>query len=203
MLETAPRIQLKDIANNVALDSIFAEHESILAEKLVTLNGALEQVTPEIRQELQQKLAAKKKRDITDADLRRWNLPETAWEDWEVPFDTDPAWPEALQDALVAYREAWRAKMDEVNMCIAESAQQEELVDQPEIDKNLLRVSGPFTVESVQPPASSLDEAATPVVLDTEPANAAAYLEQMYLLLKTSGVDFENERKNFARTRSA
>lgn len=199
VLKTVPHIQLKHIANNVALDSIFAEHESILAKKLVTLNGALEQVTPEIRQELQQKLAQKKKRDITDADLRRWNLPETAWEDYEVPFDTDPAWPEALQEALVAYREAWSAKMDEVNMCIAESAKQEELVDQPEIDRKLLRVSGPFTVESVQPPAASLDEAAMSFTSDIETNNASAYLEQMYLLLKTIGVDFEKEKKKFAR----
>ena len=199
VLKTVPHIQLKHIANNVALDSIFAEHESILAEKLATLNGALEQVTPEIRQELQQKLAAKETRDITDADLRRWNLPETAWDDYEVPFDTDPAWPEALQEALVAYREAWSAKTAEVNMCIAESAKQEELVDQPEIDRKLLRVSGPFTVESVQPPAASLDEAARSFTSDIETNNASAYLEQMYLLLKTIGVDFENEKKKFAR----
>ena len=199
IFETAAHIETSEIANNVALNPIFAKHEPILTEKLTKLNVALRQVTPEIRQELQRKLAAKQKRDVTDADLRRWNLPETAWEEWEVPFDTDSAWPEALQEALVAYRNAWRAKMDEVNTCIAESAKQEVLVDQPKIEKNLLRVSGPFTIESVQPPAVSLDEAATFVGMDTEPANAAAYLEQMYLLLKTSGVDFENEKKNFVR----
>ena len=199
VLKTAPHIQLRDIANNVALDPIFAKHEPILAEKLAALNVALKAVTPALRKQLKLKLASKKKRDVTEADRRRWNLPETAWEEWEVPYHTDAAWPEALQAALIAYRKAWQAKMDEVNTCIAESAKQEELVDRPEIEKNLLRVSGPFTVESVQPPAESLDEAATSVGLDTEPTNAAAYLEQMYSLLKTSGVDFESEKKNFAR----
>ncbi|RKU27806.1 site-specific DNA-methyltransferase [Candidatus Poribacteria bacterium] len=199
LLETSQHIKLSDIANNVALDPIFAKHDPILAEKLMMLNGELRHVTPEIRQKLQQKLAAKKSREITDTERRRWNLPETAWEEWEVPFDTDQAWPEALQAALIAYREAWRVKMDEVNTCITESTIQEDLVDRPIIDKNLLRVSGPFTIESVQPPAQSLDTEAIPVTLDREPANAAAYLEQMYSLLKTSGIDFENEKKNFSR----
>lgn len=199
LLERSQHIKLSDIANNVALDPIFAKHDPILAEKLIILNEELRYVTPEIRRELQQKLVAKKRREITDADQRRWNLPETAWEEWEVPYDTDPLWPEALQAALIAYRKAWRVKMDEVNTCITESAIQEDLVDRPIRDENLLRVSGPFTVESVQPPAVSLDEAAISVEADTEPANAGAYLEQMYSLLKTSGVDFENEKKHFTR----
>ena len=199
VLKTAPHIQLRDITNNVALDPIFAEYEPKLTEKLADLNAILKEVTPEIRQELFQKLVVKKKRDVTEADRRRWDLPKTAWEEWEVPFDTDPSWPKSLQKALIAYRKVWQEKMEEVNTCIAESVKQEELVDQPEIDRNLLRVSGPFTIESLQPLAVSLDKAATSVALDTEPANAAAYLEQMYLLLKTSGADFENKKKHFTR----
>ncbi len=73
-----------------------------------------------------------------------------------VPFDTDPDWPQALQDAVTAYRKAWRAKMDEVNACIAANAEQEELVDQPEVVRGVTRVSGPFTVEAVQPPGDVL-----------------------------------------------
>src|SRR5690606_38129665 len=44
------------------------------------------------------------------------------WKEWQVPFDTDPDWPETLQSALTAYRKAWRAKMDEVNRCIEANA---------------------------------------------------------------------------------
>ena len=47
--------------------------------------------------------------------------------------------------------------MDEVNDCIAASSDGEELVDQPEVDRKKLRVSGPFTVEAVQPAEASLD----------------------------------------------
>ena len=158
--KTVPHVTLKSIAQNTALDPIFAKHEPILKDKLDALNCALAEVTPDIRTKLLAKLANKQgregKRSITDADLRRWQLPETAWQEWEVPFDTDPDWPQALQEALTAYRKAWREKMDEVNDCIAKSSEGEELVDQPEVDKKRTRVNGPFTVEAVQPPKNPL-----------------------------------------------
>ena len=198
-LEQTPHIQLRDIANNVALDAIFEKHEPIIAKKLANVNASLKSVTPALRKQLKLKLHQKKKRDVTEADRRRWDLPETAWEEWEVPFDTEPDWPKALQKAVTAFRKAWKAKMKEVNDCIAASAKLEELVDLPEVQKNLMRVSGPFTVESVQPLEESLDVEAVPVELDREPANAAAYLERMAKLLRTGGVNFEGGRKDFAR----
>ena len=124
-----------------------------------------------------------------------------------MPFDTDPDWPQALRDALTDYREAFRAKMDEVNGCIAASSEGEELVDQPEVDRKKLRVSGPFTVEAVQPAEASLDTD-SPIGgepeedLDTfesdgvegEPTNAEAYLDQMIRLLRNDGVRFPNNQ---------
>ena len=199
LLGTVPHIERNSIANNVALDAIFEKHEPIIAKKLANVNAALKSVTPALRKQLKLKLQQKKKRDVTEADRRRWDLPETAWEEWEVPFDTEPDWPKALQKAVAAFRKAWRAKMKEVNDCIAASAKLEELVDQPAVQKNLMRVSGPFTVESVQPLEESLDVEAVPVELDREPTNAAAYLERMAKLLKTGGVNFEGGRKHFAR----
>ena len=209
-----PHITLKSIAQNTALDPIFAKHEPILREKLDTLNNTLTQNTPpllRIYSKLLAKLAAKErregKRSITDADRRRWQLPETGWQEWEVPFDTDPDWPQALQEALMDYRKAWRAKMDEVNACIAASSEGEELVDQPEVDRKRMRVSGPFTVEAVQPAEESLD-LNSPIGgepdddLDTYDAetdghdavNAEAYLDKMIRLLRNDGVRFHGNR---------
>ena len=165
----------------------------------------------EIRKKLLAKLAEKErregKRSITDADQRRWILPDTVWQEWEVPFDTDSDWPQALQDALTDYRKAWRAKMDEVNDCIAKSSEGEELVDQPEVDRKRTRVSGPFTVEAVQPAEESLDTE-SPIggepdeSLDTYEAetdgnnavNAETYLEDMIRLLRNDGVRFPNNQ---------
>ena len=100
-----PHITLRSIAQNTALDPIFARHEPILAEKLETLNATLTEVTSELRTALLAKLAEKERREgrraITDADRRRWQLPDTAWEEWEVPFEADPDdWPDALQERV-------------------------------------------------------------------------------------------------------
>ena len=209
--KTVPHITLRSIAQNTALDPIFAKHEPILAEKLEILNLALTEITPEIQTGLLSKLATKErsegKKAVTEADRRRWQLPTTAWQEWEVPLDTDPDWPQALRDALTDYREAFRAKMDEVNGCIAASSDSEELVDQPEVDRKKLRVSGPFTVEAVQPAEASLDTD-SPIGgepeedLDTfksdgvesEPTNAEAYLDQMIRLLRNDGVRFPDDQ---------
>ena len=215
--KTVPHITLKSIAQNTALDPIFTKHEPILEGKLQTLNRALKAVTPEIRTALLAKLAEKLRREgkkaATDADRRRWELPTTGWKEWEVPFDTDPDWAPELSEALTNYREAWRAKMDEVNECIAAASDSEELIDQPEVDRRTLRVSGPFTVEAVQPAEESLHDD-SPIggepeeELDafesegngSESTNAEAYLDSMIRLLRNDGVRFpDNRTMEFAR----
>jgi adenine-specific DNA-methyltransferase len=217
-----PHITLKSIAQNTNLDPIFVKHEPTLAEKLDSCNMALFKVNDELRRKLTAKLVAKQraegKKAITDADRRRWDLPKK-WEHWQVPFDTDLDWPKELKEAVTAYRQAWRAKMDEVNACIEANAEQEELVDQPVKVPGIVRVSGPFTVEAVQPPEMSMgDVTATfsgeglfegePEELDgtfevrviepignMEVKNVEAYLDQMIRLLRTDGVRFPNNKQ--------
>lgn len=216
--KTVPHVTLKSIAQNVVLDAIFAKHQSTLEERLNRLNIALQAVTPELRQKLSAKLRDKErsegKRAITDADRRRWLLPKDEWKEWQVPFGTDEDWTPELKAALEDYRSAWRAKMDEVNAAIAANAEQEELVDQPEIVRNVVRVSGPFTVEAVMPAEESLDTE-SPIERDlgdletfgegdgssdassvaaNEPSNAEAYLDRMLRLLKSDGVRFPNNK---------
>ena len=230
--KTVPHITLGSIARNETLDPIFAKHEPILEDKLAACNKALKDVTPDLWEKLEKKIVTKKReegvRSITEADLRRWRLPNPPkgkWEDgpkqfehWTVPFDIDPDWPKSLQQAVTEYRKAWRAKMDEVNACIAANADQEELVDQPEVVRGVVRVSGPFTVEAVQPPELSLGEVTYegPAVFAGEPEelegtfmqvrpveprsdfevkNVEAYLDQMTRLLRMDGVRFPNNRQ--------
>jgi adenine-specific DNA-methyltransferase len=220
--ETVPHVTLKSIAQNTALDAIFARHQPMLDEKLAALNAAVAQVGKEARQKLAAKLAAKQKAEgkkaVTEADRRRWLLPPAnraeaqyttvpmdfaGWYEWEVPFDTDPDWPKELQVALLDYRAAWRAKMDEVNAAIAANAENEELVDKPRVRKNVVRVSGPFTMEAVMPAELGLDET-SPIegvggdldgfdVADA-PQNAEAFLDKMIRLLAVDGVRFPNNK---------
>jgi len=124
------------------------------------------------------------------------------WAEWEVPFDTDPDWPAPLREALTAYRTAWRAKMDEVNAGISANAEQEELVDQPEVVRGVVRVSGPFTVESIRPPENG-PEPETPIggapeeleTFDVEAkaiasGNAGSHIDRMLDLLRHDGITF-------------
>ena len=215
--KTVPHVTLKSIAQNQALDPIFDKWAPVLAEKLAALNEALRQgITKALRQKLLVKLEDKRKgegkRAVTDADGRRWRLPEKGWQEWEVPFDADPDWPQALQEALTAYRAAWRGKMDEVNACIAARADQEELVDQPFLERNRVRVSGPFTMEGVIPAEESIDAGepeASPIggapeeletfdggadALRSEAQNTEAYLDRMTRLLRGDGVRFPDNK---------
>ena len=234
--KTVPHITLGAIAQNTNLDPIFAKHEPILAAKLKAANDALAAVTASLRATLKAKLDEKQqsegKKSITDADRRRWILPPdnrdpkekwtvdakfVGWYDWEVPFDTDPAWPKPLQDAVTAYRAAWRAKMDEVNACIAANADQEELVDQPEVVRGMVRVSGPFTVEGVIPEELTLTEDGqvtdlTPNEFEpdedgaidrTKQQNAIAFIQRMISKIHADGVTFpNNKRMRFTRIES-
>jgi adenine-specific DNA-methyltransferase len=244
--ETVPHITLKSIAQNAALDPLFAKHQPVLDEKLAALNAVLaKEIPPDppfakggaalatggFRARLAAKLATKEKTEgkkaITEADRRRWLLPPAhrdpkvkltvdarfaGWYEWEVPFDPDPDWPETLQAALVAYRAAWRAKMDEVNAAIAANADNEELVDKPRVRRNVVRVSGPFTVEAVMP-AEQNPHDVSPIegVADelegfdaaAAPKNAEAFLDRMIRLLAQDGVRFPNNKTaTFARLSS-
>ena len=236
---TVPHVTLRSIARNTSLDPICARHEPILAGKLAVLNGEAARVGAGLREKLAGKLVEKHRREgagaVTDADLRRWLLPDAdpawiaptparrplravtprqatryreriprgAWREWQAPFDADLDWPRPLRDALAAYRAAWRAKMDEVNACIAANAETEELVDQPEVDAGAVRVAGPFTVESViareEGPDTPIDGAPDGLETfgdgaDAEVAGAEAHLDAVVRLLRASGVDFPDNR---------
>ena len=209
--KTVPHITLRSIAQNVALDSIFAKRELVLGERLDALNAALGSVDDNTRVTLLAKLEAKRRKrprrdyPITDADERRWNLPKDKWEHWEVPFDADDDYPAELRERLEDYRKAWHEKMAEVNACIAANADQETLVDQPEIERGIVRVSGPFTVEAVQPAEDSLGlENESPIggapdeldrfgddAIDIEaPLNAESFKDSVVRLLRHDGVRF-------------
>ena len=210
---TVSHITLKSVARNTSLDPIFARHEPVLAARLQELNAKLKLVNAALRQKLAGKLAERQKqegkRSITEADRRRWILPEAEWREWEVPFDTDTDWPKPLADALIAYRAAWKAKMDEVNACIAANAEMEELVNKPEELKGMVRVSGPFTMEGVialedgpDTPIGGAPEELEAFESDTDlaVANAEAHLDKVLRLLRVSGVDFPgNQTLRFDR----
>jgi adenine-specific DNA-methyltransferase len=224
--DPAPQVTLKSIAKNKNLDPLIERHGRVLDDLLASTNVELTKVTDVLRREVKAKLLAKKKqhgaKSITDADERRWNLPSKSavWQHWEVPFDSDPEYPSDLTKAIEDYRAAWRLKMHELGECIKANAEPKELIDRLDRDRKVTRVSGPFTVEAVQPPEMSLGDAievttgqfagepddlrGSFVIREVQVGEAAqnveAYLAKMVDLLKMDGVRFpDNKHLKFTR----
>ncbi|MGE0080450.1 MAG: site-specific DNA-methyltransferase [Thiohalomonadaceae bacterium] len=137
--KTVPHVTLKSIANNPEIDEIYARMHPAIEEALGKLNVV---IAPHFEE--------------TDG---HWQ----PLREWEVPFDFPEAWPANARipfDAFHAARQAMQKKMDE---SIANHADQETLYDQPQVDRNKLRITGPFSVEAVPfPTVLALDEAEQP-----------------------------------------
>jgi len=97
--------------------------------------------------------------------------------------------------------------MDDVDACIAASAEMEELVDRPETVKGVVRVTGPFTMEGIiaveDGPDSPIEGTGDELAFfdgRVAVANAEAHLDKVIRLLKVSGVDFpSNKNMKFSR----
>ncbi|NWJ49131.1 MAG: site-specific DNA-methyltransferase [Chloroflexi bacterium] len=73
------------------------------------------------------------------------------WEEWQIPREPDKSWNE---QALKAHEQWWqlrRQRQQEIDASISRNAEVELLYDQPYEDNKRIRVSGPFTVESLSP----------------------------------------------------
>ena len=76
---------------------------------------------------------------------------EAAWEEWEIPRDTEESWPEEAQGLHKEWWELRIARQKEIDASIAAKAEYEYLYDKPYEDRAKVRVAGPFTVESISP----------------------------------------------------
>lgn len=73
------------------------------------------------------------------------------WEEWEVPREVDQQWSLSAKSAHAEFWRLRRERQAEIDASIARRADTELLYDQPYEDKKRVRVSGPFTVESLSP----------------------------------------------------
>ena len=73
------------------------------------------------------------------------------WEEWEIPREVDEKWPATAKKLHAQWWENRIARQNEIDASIAAKADFEYLYDKPYEDKKTVRVSGPFTVESLSP----------------------------------------------------
>ncbi|HPC93829.1 MAG TPA: site-specific DNA-methyltransferase [Sedimentisphaerales bacterium] len=120
-----PHVTLKSIANNPEIDEIHARWQPTLDKLRDTLNRTLGQ----------------------------------KWEEWEVPRDWPPSpihrgagtCPAAAKKAHEEFWQSRRERQAQIDAAIARHAETETLYDQPYEDNKTVRVTGPFTVESLSP----------------------------------------------------
>ncbi len=118
-----PHITLKSIANNEEIDAIHAKWQPQLEALREQLNQALGQ----------------------------------HWEDWQIPREAPltPSLSQREREKLVELLAEWwalrRQRQQEIDASIARHADTELLYDQPYEDNKRVRVTGPFTVESLSP----------------------------------------------------
>lgn len=177
--KTVPHITLKSIANNSEIDEIHERMHPAVEAALSDLNVSLkgESITFKVGVggrkggEVDFSAPDSKTIELLSGETAKAN----ALLEWEVPFDFPKDWPEAARKAFEAFHSARQAMQQAMDESIAAHAGQEVLYDQPEVSKNKLRITGPFTVEAV-PFATvlGLDEAEQPKEADVAVARSSA-----------------------------
>lgn len=144
---TVPHVTLKSIANNPEIDEIYERMHPAIDAALKTLNLGLKVgVTFTVTEGGRKGQTLK----IGKGD---------ALFEWEVPFDFPADWPASVRTAFDAFHAARQAMQKRMDESIAAHADQETLYDQPQVSRNKLRITGPFSVEAVPfPTVLALDE---------------------------------------------
>lgn len=74
-----------------------------------------------------------------------------SWQEWEIPREADAQWPDTTKKLHADWWQGRKARQHEIDKSIAAKAEFEYLYDRPYEDKKVVRVAGPFTVESLSP----------------------------------------------------
>ncbi len=115
------------------------------------------------------------------------------WQEWEIPHDAEEAWPQAAKDLHSEWWEQRIARQKAIDASITAKADFEYLYDKPYEDNKKVRVSGPFTVESLSPHrvlAVNEDEDVvdSPGSTDVDVRGAQDFVQVILDTLKISGV---------------
>ncbi|MEO9612954.1 MAG: DNA methyltransferase [Nitratireductor sp.] len=73
------------------------------------------------------------------------------WQEWTVPSKANEDWPEPVKEIHAKWWQARRRRQAEIDDAIAKAADDELLYDRPHENPKVVRVAGPFTVESLSP----------------------------------------------------
>jgi adenine-specific DNA-methyltransferase len=151
--ERVPHVTLKSIANNTEIDVIWDRMQPAVDTARAALNTALAGHPEAFRVEIGGRAGGKIDfRTSGEVQLPSGEAaPANGFMEWEIPREAPVSWPEAAQSALARFKQARIARQGEIDASIAAKAEFEYLYDKPYVDKECIRVAGPFTVESLSP----------------------------------------------------
>ncbi|MCY4569785.1 MAG: site-specific DNA-methyltransferase, partial [Candidatus Poribacteria bacterium] len=111
------------------------------------------------------------------------------WQEWEVPTETDPKWNPEFQKLHHQWLSLKRERQREMDASTQKRAKNQILYDQPYEDRKRVRVTGPFTVDSLSPhlvlDPSDTEDAAPKA---TSSKTSQDYHQHILEHLKTAGV---------------
>jgi adenine-specific DNA-methyltransferase len=90
-------------------------------------------------------------------------LTKQNYEEWQIPREPDAKWSEPAKKLLAQWWELRQKRQREIDDSISRHADTEILYDQPYEDNKRVRVTGPFTVESLSPHRILSDDAEQPI----------------------------------------
>ncbi len=130
-------------------------------------------------------------------------LRKAKWAEWEIPREADKEWTKEAKSAHEDYWKLRQERQKEIDASIARKADTERLYDQPYEDKRKIRVTGPFTVESLSPHRMLVADVGKPVD-ETETRggdNRGQFVTMIVENLKAAGVQNtkKKERLKFSR----
>jgi adenine-specific DNA-methyltransferase len=182
--KSVPHVTLKSIGDNAEIDEIWDRMRPAVELALEGLNAVLQMDPPgpfEVT-EGGRKGVTVDFRGKTSAPVELPSgeeAPSGVLLEWEVPYDFPPAWPDKAKAPLDAFHAARHAMQRQMDGSIAAHAESETLFDQPQVAKDKLRVTGPFTVEAVPfPTVLALDEAHQPADADMSVARSGESARQ-------------------------
>ena len=154
--QTVPHITLKSIANNIEIDSIHSAKHPVISKALDALNSELTTAAT-----FHPAQGFRKNKPVSFSKGERL-------EEWEVPFEwpldknDKPIWTSSAREHFDAFHKGRQAMQASMDASIKDNAGPETLYDKPEVDKNRLRITGPFSVEAVPSPTVMAVDAVAP-----------------------------------------
>jgi len=151
--ERVPHIMLSTISNNAEIDVIWEDKQPAVEQARRALNQALinhpEPFTIESGGRKGQTIdfTARGEVELPSGET----APANGFMEWEIPRQAPERWPQPARDTLAAFWQARINRQREIDRSIAQKADVEYLYDRPYEDKSKVRVTGPFTVESLSP----------------------------------------------------